>query len=187
MRYLEPALHLAILLGALLACGQGAPKGDKSEPEDKPAAREPVEKVETPIDVSAATLIADYKANEVRGDSKWKDKLVRVTGIVGSVNKDITDSAYVIIGEEIGDNIHCSLGERQMVRAGNLVKGERHTFTGRVSGLTLLSVMLSDCKIANGPPKDTTPASQPAQAAAPRPQPAAPHHPPPPPAPPRRR
>src|SRR5580692_11302117 len=116
MRHRESILHIALLLAALLACG-GKSKSD-SAAGDSPA--------EAAVDVPAATLIADYKGNEVRGDAKWKGKLVRVSGIIGDIKKDFTDSAYVTIGtgaELSLEDVHCQLADSQQGKAANLQKG----------------------------------------------------------------
>jgi hypothetical protein len=160
MRYLEPATYAALLLAALLACGNGPSPSDKSSP-SKGADSTPAE---SSIAVDATTLIADYKANEVRGDAKWKGKLVRVTGIVGDIKKDFTDSAYVTVGTgaEFEPDVWCNLKPGQEGGAAALSKGARATFKGRVNGLLITSVQLADCELSGG---GARPASAPAHAA----------------------
>ncbi len=139
MRYRGPLLHMAFLLAALLACGKSSSSTGGGDP---PA--------EAATAVQASTLIADYKGNEVRGDNKWKGKMVSVTGFVGEIKKDFTDSTYVTLGTGADlefETVHCSLASGQEGGAAALSKGQRATMKGRVSGLILLSVMVKDCTI----------------------------------------
>lgn len=196
---LEPIVHMTLLLAALLAC-KGGSKATHSTKTDNVAAQPDPQRpadppMEKPVGVRASDLIADYKANEVRGDAKWRGKLVATIGYVGDIRKDFTDSAYITLKGSPSpfdsQDIHCKLQEGQEGVAGNLTKGETVILQGRVSGMILLSVILGDCKVAMRG-KDIAAAMVPAQAAAPAPpspqQPAAqPHRPPPPPPMPRRR
>ncbi|HEY3297022.1 MAG TPA: hypothetical protein VGK34_00060, partial [Armatimonadota bacterium] len=47
------------------------------------------------IAVTAESISDQYRANELAADKKYKDKQVRVTGIVESVGKDITGTSYI--------------------------------------------------------------------------------------------
>lgn len=50
-----------------------------------------------PVNVSANTLASDYKANEVSADELYRGKVLRVSGVVDSIKKDITGDPYVVI------------------------------------------------------------------------------------------
>ena len=53
---------------------------------------------ETPaIEVSAGQLYADYEANGVAADEKYKGKVLRVTGKVNTIDRDIMDKIYVTL------------------------------------------------------------------------------------------
>jgi hypothetical protein len=164
MRHRESVLHVVLLLAALLACGKKS-KSDSSS--DSPA------QAESATPVAATDLMADYKANEVRGDAKWKGKLVRVTGVIGDIKKDFMDHPYVTLGSgapfEIPE-IQCSLKDGQEGAAAGLTKGTKGTFRGRVKGL-ILNVLVDDCELV-----PTAAAAAPAAAgtqAQPSPRPAA--------------
>lgn len=63
--------------------------------------------------VPVADLVGDYKANEVRGDAKYKGKRVQVTGIVSDVKKDFTDNIKPL-GKRFGlsqTSVHLRLAE----------------------------------------------------------------------------
>lgn len=169
-KYLETLGYVALFLGATLACG----KGRSSSGNDSPAPNSGPS--EMAVTVEASQLIADYKGNEVRGDARWKGKLVKVTGIVDDIKKDIMDVPFVTLGTgamfEI-PTVQCSLKGGQEGKAATLQKGQKLTMTGRVSGL-MMNVLLDDCQILPGvaapPPQQPAPQAQP-QPVQPHPQP----------------
>lgn len=65
-----------------------------------------------PIEVTAAALHAAYAQNEVSADEKYRGKILRVTGILDAIKKDITDDAYVVL------------------RSANRFEGVRASFSG---------------------------------------------------------
>lgn len=106
--------------------------------------------VEEAVAVTATELLADYKNNEVRGDAKYKGKLVRVTGTIDTIGKDILDDPYVTIGAGglyEAEHVQCMLQKSQLQAAAALDKGSKATVRGRVKGLTILNVMIDDCVI----------------------------------------
>ena len=139
----DSILPLFALLAALLACGGGKSSGDNAAPAT------PAEAAQA---VNATDLMADYKANEVRADGKWKGKLLSVSGVVGDIKKDILDQPYVILGSgaefEIPE-VQCTLKNGQEGAAAALSKGTKAAFKGRVKGL-MLNVQLEDCELVPG-------------------------------------
>jgi hypothetical protein len=99
------------------------------------------------IDVELDTLLADYKANEVWADATYKGKLIRTTGVLGDIKKDILDNPYVTLGHgrdfEIPE-VQCSLASSHEKAAESLRKGQMITVVGSVSGL-LMNVQMDDC------------------------------------------
>ncbi|MBX3161800.1 MAG: hypothetical protein KF773_37910 [Deltaproteobacteria bacterium] len=53
--------------------------------------------VEAPIDVSSDALHAEYAANEVRADQRFKGKTLRVSGAIQAIRKDILDNPIVVL------------------------------------------------------------------------------------------
>ena len=101
----------------------------------------------------AATLPADqlyqeYDANQVAADSKYKDKVVIVTGSIQSIGKDITDTAYLVIGGAgFLDGVQCMLPGGQESAVAQLSKGQLVTAKGRVSGQSIGNVLLRNCTL----------------------------------------
>ncbi len=103
----------------------------------------------TAASVELATLLSEYKDNEVRADAAYKGKTVKVTGAVDDIKKDILNNPYITIGTgkqfEI-PQIQCSLAKSSVSAAMQLSKGAKVTVVGKVGGL-MMNVQLSDCAI----------------------------------------
>lgn len=98
------------------------------------------------IDVSAAQLYADYAANEVSADSKYKGKWLYVTGNVAEIGKDFTDDPYVsLVGESRYANVRALFKKSMNGQLAELQKGQKISLTcvgkGRLVGDAIL-----DCR-----------------------------------------
>lgn len=127
------------LLGVVgMALGKGRPGAGSSQ-----ASAEPVEHM------MVSSLLSEYRDNELRADSKYKGRLVEVTGYVGDVKKDILDTPYVTLGTgaelEI-PKVQCFLTSEHSRKATRLSKGMLATLRGRVDGL-LGNVLVRDCEV----------------------------------------
>jgi hypothetical protein len=99
--------------------------------------------------INLATLLADYKDNQVRADMTYKGDSVEVTGVVGAVKKDVFDHPYLEIrtGRDFQmPALHCALSAASVGPAAELHPGDPVTVRGTVTGL-LLDVQLRDCEI----------------------------------------
>lgn len=101
------------------------------------------------LDVQLETLLSEYKDNEVRADAAYKGKVVRLSGKVGDIKKDILDKPYVTIGSgarfEI-PQVQCMLTASSAGAAMQLSKGADVTVTGKINGL-MMNVLVRDCTI----------------------------------------
>lgn len=98
--------------------------------------------------LSANQLYQEYDANQVAADSKYKDKVIIVTGSIKNIGKDITDTAYVVIGGEgFLDGVQCMLPGGQEGVVAQLSKGQFVTAKGRVSGQAIGNVLLRNCTL----------------------------------------
>ncbi|MDX9925554.1 MAG: hypothetical protein RBS48_12395, partial [Ignavibacteriaceae bacterium] len=79
------------ILGALI--GTGGNK--KITTDNNPLDINNQEQQEVVIKITASQLVADYKANQVAADSKYKGNIVEVTGTISTIGKDIMDTPYI--------------------------------------------------------------------------------------------
>jgi hypothetical protein len=109
---------------------------------------QPEQKVEA-IKLQAEILRQAYKANEVNADNLYKGKLVEISGNVDSIGKDITDEAYVTFqtNESVAfDKVQCMFNKSEESILAQLKKGQAIKVQGTVSGVTIGSVIVRNCK-----------------------------------------
>lgn len=114
----------------------GTNHGATLTPQPAPAAQAAETPSGPPIEVSAAILSHDYDANEVAADQKYKGKLLKVDGVVQSINKDFENKIWV--GLRTADEftqVHADgLSQDQTI---NLQKGQSITVTCVGHGMIL--------------------------------------------------
>jgi hypothetical protein len=101
------------LLGVVgMALSKGRPSVGSSQ-----ASSEPVEHM------VVSSILSEYRDNELRADSKYKGRLVEVTGYVGDVKKDLLDEPYVTLGTGAGleiPKVQCFLTSEHSKKAARL-------------------------------------------------------------------
>jgi uncharacterized protein YecT (DUF1311 family) len=106
-------------------------------------------KVQPAREVPLSTLLGDYAmgGNEIAADQKYKGQVVRTSGILNEVKKDITDQPYVIVGLNMGlniPNLQCTLAKSAVDEAVSLKPGQQIVVQGEIRGL-MLNVQAGDC------------------------------------------
>ena len=100
--------------------------------------------------LSANTLYKEYERNSVAADAKYEDKIVKVSGTVQSIGKDITDTAYLVIGGTgFLDGVQCMMPGGQESAVANVREGQFVTLKGKVSGEMMGTVIVRNCSFAN--------------------------------------
>ncbi|MEZ6126821.1 MAG: hypothetical protein R3C49_27205 [Planctomycetaceae bacterium] len=103
---------------------------------------------ESVIQISANQLFAEYEANDIAADKKYKDQILEVSGSVGDISRDILDNIYVTLktGEYKLFSIQCFFADDFEDRAAELRPGQYLRIRGRCDG-KFGNVMLKDCII----------------------------------------
>jgi ABC-type Fe3+-hydroxamate transport system substrate-binding protein len=98
------------------------------------------------IAVTARELCSAYEANEMAADAEYDEKIVKVSGVVVSIGKDIFDTPYITLecGKILG-GVQCMFDEKYEPQLAQLAKGERVTVQGRCSGYVIGAVLITDC------------------------------------------
>jgi hypothetical protein len=113
------------------------------------SASKPNAVAESAMQVDIRELLAAYEGNEVGADNTYKGNLVRVTGIIGDIKKDILDNLYVTLGTgavfEI-PQVQAFFDDSQNSQLAELRKGGRLTVECRIDGL-MMNVLARDCLI----------------------------------------
>lgn len=97
--------------------------------------------------LSANQLYDEYNSNEVAADSKYKAKVVIVTGTIQSIGKDMMDNAYIVIG---GDGflaaVQCTFTKSEQSSVARLSKGQQVRVKGEVAG-KMGNVLVNKCSL----------------------------------------
>lgn len=96
--------------------------------------------------VAVTELLNTYKANEVRADSTYKGKWLKLQG--GQVDEVRSSSVMIGTGKLLDFwQVQCMLKSDQLGKAGTLTKGRRVVVRGKVQGMLITSVLVQDCEI----------------------------------------
>ena len=130
----------------------GATHKEEEQPSASPESAAPSqEALEPSVQISAPDLVAAYQENEVSADAEYKDKVVEVTGFVGSVGKDVIDDVYVTVndgGEYTIISVQCYFeDEAQIAKTAELSEGDEVSIIGTCDGQAGVNVILRDCII----------------------------------------
>jgi hypothetical protein len=120
----------------------GSTAGSLGSPKGPPAPTTP------PMTVSAKQLYADYHANEVAADEKYKGKNLLVSGTIVSIDKDAFDNMQLrlSVGDQFGlEYVMATLDDSQKGKAMALAKGKSVTVVGRGGTMIMGSPTLDDC------------------------------------------
>lgn len=99
------------------------------------------------MEISPAELLASYEANEVKGDSLYEGKTMRLSGTVGSIGKDIVEEVYITFaGEDFAiTSVQCYFSdEAQIEKVMELQEGDAITLVGVCDG-KFGNVLIKDC------------------------------------------
>jgi len=102
---------------------------------------------EAVIKVNAIELFAEYKANEIQADYKYKNKLLEVSGNINNIGKDILDNPYISLKtNDFIWSVQCMLIDSESQKASRLKKGDSISLEGE-NQWKLGNILLYNCKI----------------------------------------
>jgi hypothetical protein len=131
-------LKSLLLLGVIVVVAFGVVGAQKKKEQE----RAEVTTAEA-IDISARELQADYDANEVAADERYKNKILRITGTIESINKDILDDPYVVLRTGDFKGVHCHFNSSDGLQS--LRKGKQIAVRCRADGYIIGSPVAKDC------------------------------------------
>jgi len=83
-----------VFLSACATLPATPPSTPPTTPPTPPTPEEPEPQI---IEVTAEQLYMAYKANQVTADAQFKGETLKVTGVVESMGKDATGTAYIVL------------------------------------------------------------------------------------------
>lgn len=149
---------LAVSLTVFLACAEENSSSSSSGSSSSSAPMSESEKDEA-VKVTAVKMMDDYNENGVSADSKYKGKLVEVTGTVDDISKDILGELYVtLLTDEMMFSVQCYFKKDHTESLSTLKKGQGVVIRGKGAG-AMGNVMMEKCEIINtnaSVPKETS-------------------------------
>jgi len=100
----------------------------------------------------ASQIAAEYEANEVAADARYKGKKVTLSGKVGSIAKDILDEPYITLdADEFGlRSVQAYFDNGDLPQLAQLRKGQTVTIEGTCDGL-MLNVLVRKSRFVGSP------------------------------------
>lgn len=88
--------------------------------------------LEDVIQVSITTLKEEYQTNKFKADSKYKDKLLLITGKIDSIGHDIDGNPTVVLSDTEAPfrSMPCKFDSEDTAALANLTQGQTITVAG---------------------------------------------------------
>lgn len=100
------------------------------------------------LSIDAQSLWAEYDANEVAADSRYKGKTIVVSGTVQAIDKDFLDNAIVrLVTSNQFETVDATMAKAAAGSAAQLSKGQSVQLVCKVRGRTLGSPQLGECEV----------------------------------------
>lgn len=105
----------------------------------------PSKKIEEVKEIFTATALSkEYAADEKAADTKYLNKEITVSGIVGEFEKNQDGGLMVVLQtDDPASGVECTILEKSAI----VTKGQNITIKGVCSGKGLLGISLTDCVI----------------------------------------
>lgn len=117
------------------------------------------------IPIAAPVLFAEYRANEVAADRKFKGRYLAVTGRVVEIGKDFMGDAYVALRTPNQfQPVRATLVGTEHDRAAQLKRGQEIVVLCKGAGMLIGSPVLEECRFVDRaqPKRSAPPAAAPA-------------------------
>jgi hypothetical protein len=96
--------------------------------------------------VSAQKLSADYEANEVAADQKYKGAPLLIMGTISGIRKDFVDTPYVsLVGDGYLHDVQAGFGSKTTGTLAKLAKGQKMVIVCDAGEQIVTEVMLKNC------------------------------------------
>ncbi|MDD2753011.1 MAG: hypothetical protein PHT44_00095 [Candidatus Portnoybacteria bacterium] len=140
---------IAIVLLIIIGSSGSSKKNGNQSPASGDQNQQPAQSQQEAIKISAVKLSEEYKANEVAADSKYKGKMLEISGIVDSIGKDILSVPYIALKSyeyAVIDKVQCMFSKNDESKLIDVAQGQQITLRGEVSG-KMGNVLVNGCQI----------------------------------------
>jgi hypothetical protein len=98
------------------------------------------------LSVTARNFEADYDANEIAADAKYKGKRFLLSGAIESIDKDFTDQGVLTLRTGSLTGVQAALNQRGMQNADLLQKGDKIDLVCHSAGRVIGSAIANACE-----------------------------------------
>lgn len=135
------------LIVIVIVVGIASSTGETQNNETKPTSTSTnvEEKKEELLEVDYKVLHQDYMDNPISADAKYKDKMLKLTGVVDNIDREIAGNTYITfhIGDQYSfQDVRITFKKSEESKVAQLKKGQNITIKGRCQG-TILSTTVS--------------------------------------------
>lgn len=114
------------------------------------------------ISITSEQLHAEYSANEVAADMKFKNIVLNVHGVIQDITKNLFDTPFVTLRtDQMFFNVLCKFNDDDLSTLAHLSKGTMVSITGKCVGMFMHSVILENCLLNVLPAKAETKSEMP--------------------------
>jgi len=141
---------LAVIVLGIAFGGSGDNKTNNTVATSTPTTQgdQQEQKAEELLEVDYKVLWQDYQDNAIGADAKYKDKMLKLTGEVEDINREIAGNPYVTFKIGTLQNVRLTFKKSEEEKISQLSKGQTITIKGKCSGLLITStVSLNDCEV----------------------------------------
>lgn len=104
------------------------------------------------ISITSYQLCMEFRANEALANTKFKDKVLIVSGTINKIGKDYANKLYLSMdGFDAVSNTACFFDPAKVTELNRLRNGQKVTIKGTCSGMAG-DVALQDCLIVSSSP-----------------------------------
>jgi Predicted membrane protein len=138
--------HFAISAGILIAWaiilnGIIIPNTPRYAPQSSSTISQPAKNAKVPVaELSATQLSNAYENNEIAADKTYKNKWIKVSGVVQNIGKDIKGNPNIILGDLYEGDFFVRVHFKNNNEIANLRKGQEITVVGQCQGMQLLEI-----------------------------------------------
>lgn len=140
-------LIIVILIGIIGGVSSNQENNEKTSA-IQTSSNSKIEQHEEVLEVDYTTLYQDYEDNPINADKQYKGKILKLTGEVSTIDREIDQRTYVTFDVGFLKNIRITFKRDQENKVAELSKGQTITIKGKCTG-TLLSttVALDNCEL----------------------------------------
>jgi len=98
-------------------------------------------------ELSATQLSNAYENNEIAADNTYKNKWIKVSGVVQNIGKDIKGNPNVVLGDLYDNGFPVRVHFKDNSEIGNLIKGQEIAVVGQCQGMQVMTLNALTLKI----------------------------------------